>query len=319
MLNLSPEIKCLVKIYACSFLKNAAHTLKDLSRFSNISLVKIIRMEANDSMLRPNAYSIYIPENPHIKPLVNEQLWVSSKSLLMNEYFLEKSFDLIDAGAEILKIIIWYISWNITFEHPIMSCSQNISPFQVCVIAPNLLSGCVMTYPYLIKRIPVTVLLCTTTEYSSTEYEISESCQNSVNVICFSDLNSTTKKLLNYTRDLGFCTMIICPNIELDEEITLRLALGGISENGNIIISREIEKLSSVECSILFQKKCTMSFCDQNINPTNWISNYVSNYMFVNSIDNVLNNKISKVTIDGEYITKIENQLSFILVSNAEI
>lgn len=318
MLNLSPEIKCLVKIYACSFLKNVAHTLKDLSRFSNISLVKIIRVEANNSMLKPNAYSIYIPENPHIKPLVNEQLWVSSKSLLINEYLFEKNVDLIEAGVEILKAIVWYISWNTVFEYTTMSCSRNISPFQVCVIAPNLLSGCVMAYPYLIKEIPVTVLLCADVEHSSTEYEISESCQDSINIIRFSDLNSTTRTLLNYTRDLGFCTMIICPYIELDEEIVLRLALGGISENGNIIISREIKKLSSVECSVLFQKKCTMSFCDQNINPTNWISNFVSNYMFVNTTHNILNNKISKMKVDGEYITKIENKLSFILVSNAE-
>ncbi|KAJ1610480.1 hypothetical protein OIY81_1903 [Cryptosporidium canis] len=316
MLILCPEIKCLVKVYACSFFKNAAHTLKDLSGFSNISLVKINQVETGNSMIKPGAYSIYIPDHPHIKPLINEELWVSSKRLLTNERLLEKDIDLINAGTEILKLIIWCISCNRTFVSPINFFYQDISPFKVCVIAPDLLSGCVMTYPYLLEGVPVTVLLCAATETDLTECEISEGFRNLMNVICYSDLHSTTRKLLNYTRDLGFCTVIICQNVELDDEITVRLALGGISENGNIIISREIRKLGSTECSILFQKKCTLSFCDQNINPINWISSFVSNYMFIDRGYSVLDNKISNVTIGGEYITKIENSLSFILVSS---
>ncbi|OII75326.1 uncharacterized protein cubi_01847 [Cryptosporidium ubiquitum] len=320
MLNLSPEIKCLVKIHACSFLKNAAHSLKDLSRFLNISFVKIINVEANnEELLKPSLYSIYIPDNPHIKPLVNEQLWVSSKNLLMNEYFLNDKFDLINAGNELLKLITWYLSWNKMLESPITSFSaQNNSPFQVCVIAPNLLLGCVMTYPYLIKEVPVTVLLCTSAEYNSTEHGINKNYLGLLNIICFSDFISTTKKLLNYTRNLGFCTVIICPNIELEEEIIIRLALGGISENGNIIISRQVEQLSSIECSILFQKRCTISFCNQSFNPISWITHFVSNHMFIDSTPNILNSEISKTNIDGECVTKIENKLSYVLVSDVQ-
>lgn len=320
MLNLSPEIKCLVEILACGFLKNTAHSLRDLSKFLNISFVKIIEVEANGGdLLKPSFYSIYIPENPHIKPVVNEQIWVSSRNLLMNEYFLNNKFDLINVGSELLKLITWYLSWNKILESPNVGFdAQNNSPFQVCVIAPNLLLGCVMAYPYLIKKTPVTVLLCTSTEYSSTEHEINKEYLGLLNIICFSDFTFTMNKLLNYTRNLGFCTVIICPNIQLEEEIVIRLALGGVSENGNIIILRQVEQLSSIECSILFQKRCTLSFCNQSFNPIGWISNFISRHIFIDSTPGILNNEISKMNIDGECVTKIENKLSYVLVSNIQ-
>ncbi|CUV06148.1 unnamed protein product [Cryptosporidium hominis] len=320
MLNSSPEIKCLVKIHACSFLKNTAHSLKDLSKFLNISFVRIIKVVTNnDNILKPSLYSIYIPENPHIKPMVNEQLWVSSRNLLINEYLQSHKIDLINAGIELLKLLTWYLSWNKILEYPSASFSiQHSSPFQVCVFAPNLLLGCVMTYPYLIEDIPVTVLLCANAEYYLNEHGLSEKCLSLLNIINFSDFTSTTKKMLNYTRDLGFRTIIICPNIELEEEIVIRLALVGISENGEIVVSGQVEQLSSIECSILFQKRCTLSFRNQNFDPANWISNFVNNHMFIDNKTDILNNEISKMNIDGECVTKIENKLSFALVSNVQ-
>ncbi|KAF7457288.1 hypothetical protein HWI79_2243 [Cryptosporidium felis] len=319
MLNLLPEVSCFVKIYACSFYKNFVYGMYNTSTLFIISIVKIIEVEeCCNNLLKPNTYSIFVPDEPHVKPIVNEKLWVSSKNLLLCNFLNNGQIDTNLMGNELLRIMIWYISWNRVIETSTSTINNlNTIPFQVCVFTPNLLLGCIISYPYLVKQFPVTLVLCTNIEFDRKELGVEERYLELVNIVKLSDIYSTTIQLLDYTQNLGFNTVLIGPNIDIEEEILIRLALGSVSTNGNIILSRQVEQLNSFECSILFQKKCTLSFSNPHSSPINFISSLVDKYAPIDNNPNVFNTILSEINVNGERVTKIENQIAYCLISNS--
>ncbi|KAH8740028.1 hypothetical protein FG386_000855 [Cryptosporidium ryanae] len=313
----SREIKCFVEVLVCSYFENEIKKLVDFGSLFNICIVKVIDTETYDNeFISRGKYAFYIPEEPHLKPTLEDKLWISSKNLVHCFDTSTSKFDITNACNDLLRIIIWYLSWNPSLEFPIYESNMiNKSPFPICIISSSSIFGYLLGYPYFLKNIPVTILVFDR-ENEKTESAIKKEYLDSVRIIKFSDVSSTIEEIMSFTQELGFSSIIIGPSTKIPEDILLKIILGSISVNGTIISSHKIEQLSSFECSVLFQKKCSLMFSGLNMNPADWISKILNKQCSdLKKIDLFSTVKLENNLCENNTI-KIGNELSYVLAKS---
>ncbi|KAH7647480.1 hypothetical protein FG379_000696 [Cryptosporidium bovis] len=311
------ETKCFVEVFVCSYFQKTIKKLFDSSSLLNISIVKIIDVEptnGNEFVTR-GKFAFYIPEEPHLKPALEDKLWVSSKSLI--NYFDTNTNkpDITDACNNLLRIITWYLSWNPTLEFPTSRCNMaNNSPFPICIVSSSLILGYLLGYPYFLRNMPVSILVFDGKD-GETSTETRKEYSDSIKMIAFSDVSSTIKEVMGFTQELGFSSIVIGPLPKISEDIILKIVLGSISVNGTIVSFQKIEHLSDFECSVLFQKKCNLMFSGLNLNPINWISKlFDEDYSDMKKMDLFKTMLEDSIYEDGT--TKVGNELAYALAKS---